>query len=56
MAIRRTPLLPPPYATDRETLELVSRATTIHAVEQYGGVGERYELWAGSTGSILALL
>jgi len=42
--------------TDRETLEFLSRATAIHAVEQHGGGGDRYELWAGSTGSIVALL
>jgi hypothetical protein len=42
--------------TDRETLELLSRSTAIHAVEQHGGVGERYELWAGTGDSILALL
>jgi len=42
--------------TDRETLEFLSRATAIHAVEQHAGADDRYELWAGNGDSILALL
>lgn len=63
LGLAESPVRPPSESarlliapTDRETLEFLSRATAIHAVEQHGGVGEQYELWSGTGGSILALL
>lgn len=42
--------------TDRETLEYLSRATVVRALAWHDGVSDRYDLWAGSSHSILALL
>jgi hypothetical protein len=42
--------------TDRETLEFLSRATDIRAIAWHDGVSDRYDLWSGNSGGILALL
>lgn len=42
--------------TDRETLELVSRAIDLSAVLRQDGGDDRFQLWSGSRDSIVALL
>lgn len=41
--------------TDRETLAFLAAADSIRVVELQNGVSERYELWSGNPGSLVAL-